>query len=136
MRELHAKIKLDKSVMDSPNLCHLFDEVDLTTISEEVFDGFERDRQSRSKWEKRMSAAMDLALQMTKGKDFPWPDCSNVAFPLVTIATMQFHSRAYPALISGSDVVSYKVNGLDDEAQIPLATWADMKAELEALRDA
>lgn len=30
----------------------------------------------------------------------------------------------------------FKVNGLDDEAQIPLATWADMKAELEALRDA
>ena len=41
MRELRTKIKLDKSVMDSPNLCHLFDEVDLTTISEEVFDGFE-----------------------------------------------------------------------------------------------
>lgn len=40
MRELRTKIKLDKSVMDSPNLCHLFDEVDLTTISEEVFDGF------------------------------------------------------------------------------------------------
>jgi chaperonin GroES len=115
MRELRTKIKLDKSVMNSPNLCDRFDDVDLATISECAHTGFELDNQSRSKWARRMSAAMDLALQMTKGKDFPWPDCSNVAFPLVTIATMQFHARAYPALVSGGEIVSYKVNGLDDD---------------------
>jgi chaperonin GroES len=44
---------------------------------------------------------MDLALQLQKDKSFPWPGASNVAFPLVTIAALQFHSRAYPALTGG-----------------------------------
>lgn len=58
---------------------------------------------------------MDLALQVVTDKNFPWPGASNVKFPLVTIAAMQFHSRAYPAIINGRDVVKCEVNGPDPE---------------------
>jgi chaperonin GroES len=110
MYELEYKLKVNKETMLSPNLAPKFTEGDLSCIGEEVYSGFDKDLQSRSKWETRMSSAMDLAIQMTKAKSFPWPNCSNVAFPLVTIATMQFHSRAYPALVSGEEIVKYKIS--------------------------
>lgn len=118
MRELETKLKLDRKVMMAANLTDRFSEQDLHSIGEEVFLGFDLDLQSRSKWETRMSAAMDLAIQMTKSKSFPWPNCSNVAFPLVTIATMQFHARAYPSLVSGEEIVKYKVNGDDPDGKL------------------
>ena len=58
---------------------------------------------------------MDLALQIQKDKTFPWPGCANVAFPLVTIAALQFHSRAYPTILNGSEIVRYRVNGDDPQ---------------------
>ena len=113
MYEYSRKIKIDEKIAQLPNIMHLLSDEDINCIGGEAYDGFEADLQSRAKWEKRMSAAMDLAIQMTKSKNFPWPNCSNVAFPLVTIATMQFHARAYPALISGDEVVRYKALGDD-----------------------
>ena len=56
---------------------------------------------------------MDLAMQLQKDKSFPWNNCSNVAFPLVTIAAMQFHARAYPAIVNGRSVVQCRVIGPD-----------------------
>lgn len=108
-------IKLDKEAIASSNLCERFDETDLKTIGQWVFDGYSRDKKSREKWERRTQAAMDLALQVYKDKSFPWPGSSNVAFPLITIAALQFHSRAYPTLISDYDVVKCRVVGPDPE---------------------
>lgn len=108
---LQTTLKIDKDFCNSPNLADLLSSQDLQTIGEEVWAGYDRDKQSRSGWEQRTSRAMDLAMQVQSGKNFPWPNCSNVAFPLVTIATMQFHSRAYPALINGMDLVKCRVMG-------------------------
>lgn len=113
MLQLDKTLKFDKATIQAPNLVDKFSEGDLDAIGNRVFDGFERDKFSRFKWEKRTQAAMDLAMQIQKDKNFPWPGCSNVAFPLVTIATLQFHSRAYPTIISGTDLVKYQVVGGD-----------------------
>jgi chaperonin GroES len=48
---------------------------------------------------------MKLALQVSEAKSFPWTNASNIKFPLVTIAALQFHSRAYPALIPSDQIV-------------------------------
>jgi chaperonin GroES len=108
-------IKLDKKAIASPNLCDRFDQTDLDTIGSWVYEGYLRDKHSREKWERRTQAAMDLALQVYKDKTFPWPNSSNVAFPLITIAALQFHSRAYPAIIAGTDVVKCRVIGEDSD---------------------
>ncbi len=113
MQTLNKYIKLNAKTIAAANLCDQFDKEDLQTIGSEVFEGYQRDRTSRFKWEKRLQAAMDLAMQVQKAKSFPWPGCSNVAFPLVTIAALQFHSRAYPALISGPEVAKMRVIGPD-----------------------
>lgn len=113
--ELESRIKLDDETVRSPNLCDRFSAVDLVKIGGEVHAGYLRDKTSRSKWERRTQSAMDLAMQVQRDKNFPWPGASNIAFPLITIAALQFHSRAYPAIVSGTDVAKCRVIG-DDES--------------------
>lgn len=118
MLNLDSPLVLDTAAILSPNLCSRFSDADLNRIGEECWAGYTRDDYSRSDWMRRNEAGMDLALQLQKDKSFPWPGCSNVAFPLVTIAAMQFHARAYPAIVSGTDVVKCEVEGPDPSGQI------------------
>lgn len=115
MLELDGKLTLDKAAIQATNLTDRFSEDDLDKIGTWVSEGYKRDKLSRSKWEFRTAAAMDLAMQIQKAKAFPWQNCSNVAFPLVTIATMQFHARAYPAIVNGTDIVRCRVIGEDKD---------------------
>ena len=105
MFELEGKITLDKDAILAANLCDRFDEKDLKSIGQHVVEGYNKDKASRFKWERRTQAAMDLAMQVQKEKSFPWPGSANIAFPLVTIAALQFHSRAYPAIIPSTELV-------------------------------
>lgn len=115
MLTIEHHIKIDAEVIKSPNLTDRFDPDDLKRIGMYVWDGYVLDKGSRSLWEKRTESAMDLALQLQKDKNFPWPNCSNVAFPLITVAAMQFHARAYPALIQGIDIVKCRIIGEDQD---------------------
>ena len=117
MLTLESPLTLDAKAVAAANLTDRFSAADLTAIGEAVWLGYSQDLASRAQWEQRTSAAMDLAMQVVKDKSFPWPGASNVKFPLVTIATMQFHAKAYPALISGSSVVKARVIGPDPEGQ-------------------
>lgn len=119
MLRLNSHIgSLDRETIEAENLTDRFEREDLDKIGTWVFEGYEADRQSRAKWEKRTEAALDLAMQLAKAKSFPWPNCSNVAFPLVTIGAMQFHARAYPTIINGTDVVKMRVVGPDPSGQV------------------
>ena len=118
MLNLETTLPCNRATMESPNLTGKFPQADLDAIGSWVWEGYDRDEQSRSKWRARTQAAMDLALQVQKAKSFPWPNASNVAFPLVTIATLQFHSRAYPAIVQGTDVVKARVPGPDPSGEL------------------
>ena len=109
MLKIEHPITLSPEVWESPNITGMFDSTDLRRIGAEVCRGFTEDLRSRAGWERRAAAGMDLAMQISQAKSFPWPNCANVAFPLVTIAALQFHARAYPAIISGTDVVRCRV---------------------------
>jgi chaperonin GroES len=107
------KLTINKDLMQAPNLCDRFSKEDLSRIGQISYQGYERDEQSRSKWVRRMNAAMDLSMQIQQDKNFPWAGCSNVIFPLVTIAALQFSARSYSNLIQGTDIVRYRVPGED-----------------------
>lgn len=117
MLNLENKLFLDATTVGSPNLCGSFTDDDLKQIGQHCHVGYLQDEQSRQLWLKRNEAGMDLALQIQKDKTFPWPGCSNIAFPLVTIAAMQFHARAYPAIVQGSEIVKCSVFGDDPDGQ-------------------
>lgn len=82
-------------------------------IGRRVLDGYERDKASRAEWERRSEAAMELALQVAKTKTTPWEGASNVRFPLLTVATLQFSARAYSALVRQPEPVRCRVIGED-----------------------
>lgn len=114
MLNLECRLKLAKVVRED-NVANLLCDGDRQAIARAVFDAWDIDQRSRQAWETQMSTALKLATQVAEQKTFPWPDCSNVKFPLITIAALQFHARAYQALLPGPDVVKCKVYGSDPE---------------------
>jgi chaperonin GroES len=112
--ELDVKINLEK-LLSSPNIAEMLDEHALNTIGERVSSEFETDKMSRGVWEERVEEAMKLALQVAEAKSFPWSGASNVKFPLITIAALQFHSRAYPALVPSGELVKIDHDLTTDE---------------------
>ena len=102
--ELSVKLSLDK-IQDSVNVAELLSEADRSYLGQRIVSLFDMDRTSRLEWEQRMERAHKLALQVAEKKTFPWPGASNVKFPLITIAALQYHARAYPALVDTPDLV-------------------------------
>lgn len=115
MLNLSNYITISKDLINEPDLCHYFSEEDLSKIGEWCAECYERDEESRQVWYRRSEAALDLAMQMQTEKNFPWAGCSNIIFPLVTIAALQFHARAYPVLVSGKDIVRCQTFGNDPD---------------------
>ena len=113
--ELNVNLSMNKLVSSS-NIAEMLEEQDLHTIGSKVLREFNLDKESRSMWEHRVEEAMKLALQVAEAKSFPWSGASNVKFPLITIAALQFHSRAYPALVPSGELVKidHDVNTTQD----------------------
>jgi chaperonin GroES len=87
----------------------------LSKIGKQVVEGYDLDKRSRADWEARSGAAMDLALQVTENKSWPWQNAANVKLPIITTAAIQFHARAYPAIVPGQQIVKGVPVGHDPE---------------------
>jgi chaperonin GroES len=86
----------------------------LLEIGEVCKRGFEADLESRSDWENDLEDWTNLAKQLRETKNYPWSNASNVKYPLISTAAMQFAARAYPSLVpSGGHVVKATVIGKD-----------------------
>lgn len=109
-----------RKFLKSKNVADEIDEEELNSIGRRVVDEYEIDLNSRSHREKQIDIAMDLAMLVKRSKNFPWPGASNVKYPLITHAAIQFASRAYPALVKGDKVVAGKVVGNDDGTPQPV----------------
>ena len=112
--ELETKLDINDLLYER-NIADLLPEDDLKKIGMQVIKDFETDLESRSEWEKRTEQSLKLALQVAEAKNFPWPNASNIKFPLITIAALQYHARSYPVLISGDTPVKCRVLGEDKD---------------------
>lgn len=104
--------------IDTKNLLDNIDDDVKAKILAQVHEGFEYDLTSRAEWEQNLNEWTNLALQVREEKSYPWPKSSNVKYPLLSIAALQFNARAYPSLVPTSgDVVKCKVLGKDQTGQ-------------------
>ena len=103
-----TEITLD-DLMQADNLVPHLDPAFVNQIGGKALDEYKIDEKSREGWLETYSRAMDMAMQVRGEKTFPWPGASNVKFPLLTQAAIQFQARAYPAIIAGSNLVKGKV---------------------------
>jgi len=110
-------MKIEK-ILESPNLAKELDEEKLIKIGNDVVDGYDNDLSSRAPWEKDIEKWTELALQISKTKTFPWAGASNVKYPLLATAAMQFAARAYPSLVPADNkVVRCQTVGYDLDGQ-------------------
>jgi chaperonin GroES len=105
-------------MLDSINIAESLDEDELNKIGKDAFAGYDLDFQSRTDWEKSLDQWTDLAKQVVKPKTYPWPKASNIKYPLLSTAAMQFAARAYPSLLpSSGKIVNSKPVGKDPQGQ-------------------
>lgn len=98
----------------SDNVAKIIDPTLLPMIGERVKREYEIDKVSRKEWLDKVEQYKKLALQKTEPKSYPFKNASNVIWPLLSMATNEFASQAYPAIIMGRDVVKGIVVGDDD----------------------
>lgn len=104
--------------IDETNIAESLDEKQLITIGADCSRGYKTDLDSRKAWEQLLDKWTKLALQVAEKKSYPWRESSNVKFPLLATAAMQFAARAYPSLVpSNGQVVKCKTYGFDRTGQ-------------------
>ena len=110
-------MKLD-DIINSDNVAEDLDEEKLKKIGSEAYEGYITDLGSREHWEKDLEKWTKLALQIVDEKTFPWKGASNVKYPLLSTAAMQFNARSYPTLVpSDNKIVKCRVVGSDLDGQ-------------------
>ena len=112
-----ANFDLNKAV-ETTNLADQLEDDKLAEISRKVSEGYKLDKQSRREWEDHLEMWMKSALMYAERKTFPWPNASNVKYPLIATAAQQFAARAYPALVPNQDLVSGQVIGNDPDGSV------------------
>ena len=103
-----------RAILESVNIAEDLTKEQLHTIGANALEGYEADKESRKEWENAVDEWTKLATQVREAKTYPWPKASNVKYPLLTTAAMQFAARAYPSLVpSDGKIVKSKVIGKD-----------------------
>ncbi len=96
------------------NIAAELDDAQLGALAQRVLMDFRIDDDSRGEWKDKYRKWLKLATQVADAKTYPWPGASNILFPMLTTAALQFSARAYPAIVRGQDVVKGQVEGADD----------------------
>ena len=99
--------------IDQINLAENYAPDVLAKLGQLVSFEYEIDENSRSDWKDKAEKAMKFATQEAEEKQYPWPKSSNVVFPLITQAAIQFNARTYPAIVQNRNVVKGVVWGTD-----------------------
>src|SRR6266567_5574974 len=111
-----AKQRAMDALIEDHNLAKKIKEEDLKKMGIDVVKGYEADRQTCKSWLDNNQEWLELALLVRKTRTFPWPGASNVKYPLLATAAMQFSARAYPTLVpADNNIVMSRVIGFDQD---------------------
>lgn len=102
-----------EAIVSSQNIAAELDDDKLREIGSKVVRDFDADKASMDDWLGKMQKAIDLAKLVKDDKSYPFTGASNIKYPLVASAALQFNARAYPAIVPSDAVVKCKVWGED-----------------------
>lgn len=106
-----------KDVIAAPNIAKLMDIDDVRRLGNVVMEAFNADYASSEARMTKIAEAEKAAMMLCEQKSFPWENASNVKMPIVQLAALQFHSRAFPTLVSPPDMVRCEVDVPDPEGE-------------------
>lgn len=104
-------------LMQAENIVTLLPKEDLDEISSKVISEFDLDYTSLNEWRKKNEAAIKLATMVAEEKNTPYKNSSNVKYPLVARAALEFQARAYPAIVPPDRIVKGKTYGKDETGE-------------------
>ena len=99
------------------NIANFLDDKILDDIAYNVDTGYEIDKESLDPWTAKNQEAIKLAEQIWEQKSVPFENASNVKYPAISIAAIQFAARAYPEFVKGMDIVRGLVIGDDPNGE-------------------
>ncbi len=110
----HSDVELDiNELKTSLNIVPLLDESQLSAIAKSVIRGYKIDEESRQDWLDITDKAMAIAKQTPEVKNTPWPNASNIKYPLITKSSIDYAARAYPEFVKDDKVVKMAIIGKD-----------------------
>ncbi len=114
---LDATLRKLHNYANETNIADKLKDDQLDEIGAQVCEDYEIDKASREDWEKTATKALDAALQKREAKNFPFENSSNVKYPLITVAALQFNARAYPAIVADQNIVKGVPLGKDEQGE-------------------
>jgi len=99
------------------NIAEGLDQPILDQIASRVIEDYAIDLDSRADWDRTMKEIIAYAKLTAERKTYMGEPISNIKYPIITNAAIQFAARAYPEIIKGTDVVKAKVVGEDPDGQ-------------------
>lgn len=102
------------TLLKSINIATLLDEEELSQIGTAALRGYEIDEASRTEWKERTELAMNIAKQTLEKKNHPFPNASNVKYPLIPKSAIDFAARLYPEIVNNDRVVKCSAIGSDE----------------------
>lgn len=100
------------------NKINLVDDLDEEIVAEiggKCQSDFLKDVAARNEKDERLKQAEKLAKQVIEKKTYPFDGASNVKYPLITKAVIEFNARVSPLICNNGEVVKIKTYGGEDE---------------------
>lgn len=116
------------------NAASLFDDSELSTIALKVKSDYDLDLTTCERKFEHLNEIMELAMIITRAKSYPWNNSSNIVYPLIANAAINFGSSCYPEIIQDNEVVKAKVIGSDDGRIAKFNGQIQMSPEGEPIR--
>ena len=100
--------------VDQVNLLPFLTDDQAAELSALVKREYEIDSDSMKPWREAMDKGLEMAHSIGRdAKTWPWLGASNIRYPLVMTAALQFNARAYPAIVPPGDIVKCRTHGKD-----------------------
>ena len=117
-----------------PNLAKKMDDEYLEQIGRMVCEGYDNDETSREDFmaEYKDWIRLSKVHPEHKKKSSPWEDAANIVIPMISIACIQFQSRAEDALFSTKDIVkAVPIGYTKEDSMIATRVAKDMNFQLD-----
>jgi len=104
-------------IQSSENVAEFLTSEELQYIGSQVKKGYDIDESSMEEWRELIDKAMAIVKQTMETKNEPFVNASNVKYPLITQAAINFNARMYPEIVRSQKVVVGEVLGYDPDGK-------------------
>ena len=103
-----------QTILSTDNLAEVLSEEMRASVASKVTTRYNTDLQSRSEKQKQLQDIIKYVLSQSEKRSFPFEGSSNIIFPLISTACVEFAAKCYPEIFKDGNIVKAKVIGSDD----------------------